>query len=70
VATLEATFYNNIDNTSHRRMFESWMVKQTKDVILRQKYPAVQLAYEHYEAMKLWCESGKDPSEFKPLDSA
>jgi hypothetical protein len=67
MVNIEATFFNNIDNVGHRRVFDSWIQQQEKERQLRHKYEAVNLAYKQYSAMLAWCESGKNPTDFKPL---
>jgi hypothetical protein len=62
---VEGTFYNNIEDSSSRNIFQTWMQQQSEERYLRNKYEAVKLAYENYSAMLAWVK--ENPTKFKDL---
>jgi hypothetical protein len=62
---VEGTFYNNIEDSSSRNIFQTWMQQQSEERYLRNKYAAVKLAYENYSAMLAWVK--ENPTKFKDL---
>ena len=65
IANLEATFFNNIENSHQRRTFEVWMKSQEEERNLRHRFAAVEQAYQSYSKLLHWCRN--EPSEFKDL---
>ena len=59
VAEFECQVFNNMKQTGHYRMFEILMEQKELEKYLREKYPAVQKAYEHYSLMLKLAESGE-----------
>lgn len=51
LASIENVFYNNTDDHSRRNTYVRWMSQQKMEKFLRDKYPAVQDAYEKYSMM-------------------
>jgi len=67
LANTESVFYNNIENSSHRRIFETWIAQQQQEKALRVKYAAVDKAYRDYSALLTWV-SNHPNDEFKGFD--
>jgi hypothetical protein len=65
IANLEATFFNNIENSHQRRTFEVWMQAQEEERSLRYRFAAVDEAYQAYSRILCWCRD--KPSDFKDL---
>ena len=65
IADIESIFYNNIDSIGHRRIFEAWQDQQRYERALREKYPAVQNAYQAYSTMLNLVR--EKPNDFKDL---
>jgi hypothetical protein len=59
IADFESQVFNNAKKTGHYRMFETLMEQKEEERYLRDKYPAVQKAYEHYSLMLKIAESGE-----------
>ena len=59
VAEFEQQVFNNMKQTGHYRMFEILMEQKEEEQRLRNKYPAVKKAYEHYSLMLKLAESGE-----------
>jgi hypothetical protein len=59
VAEFEHQVFNNIKQTGHYRMFEILMEQKELEKFLREKYPAVKKAYEHYSLILKLAESGE-----------
>ena len=59
VAEFEQQVFNNMKQTGHYRMFEILMEQKEEEQRLRDKYPAVKKAYEHYSLMLKLAESGE-----------
>jgi hypothetical protein len=59
IAEFERQVFNNIKETGHYRMFEMVMEQKEQEKYLRQKYPAVKKAFEHYSLMLKLAESGE-----------
>jgi hypothetical protein len=59
VADFESEVFNNMKKHGHYRMFEILMEQKEREEYLRNKYPAVKKAYEHYSLMLKLAESGE-----------
>jgi len=59
IADFEAEVFNNMRDQGHYRMFETLMEQKEEEKYLRNKYPAVKKAYEHYSLMLKLAESGE-----------
>jgi len=59
IATFESEVFNNMKKQGHYRMFETLMAQKEEERRLRDKYPAVQKAYEYYSLMLKLAESGE-----------
>ena len=59
IADFEAEVYNNLHGRGHYRMFEHMTELKEREKYLRDKYPAVKKAYEHYSLMLKLAESGE-----------
>ena len=59
IADFEAEVFNNMKQDGHYRMFETLMEQKEHEKYLRNKYPAVKKAYEHYSLMLKLAESGE-----------
>ena len=57
IATFESEVFNNMRQKGHYRMFETLMEQKENERALRDKYPAVKKAYEHYSLMLKLAES-------------
>lgn len=60
IAEFEAQVFNNIKQTGHYNMFEMLMEQKEQEKYLRDRYPAVKKAYEHYSLMLALANSGGD----------
>lgn len=60
IANFENQVFNNMAKTGHYNMFEMLMEQKEEEHYLRNKYPAVQKAYEQYSLMLKMAKSG-DP---------
>ena len=59
IADLESEVFNHMKKQGHYRMFEMLMEQKERERVLRDKYPAVKKAYEHYSLMLKLAESGE-----------
>jgi len=59
IANFESEVFNNMKKQGHYRMFETLMEQKEREQYLRDKYPAVKKAYEHYSLMLKLAESGE-----------
>jgi hypothetical protein len=59
IADFEAQVFNNMKQRGHHNMFEVLMEQKERERALRDKYPAVKKAYEHYSLMLKLAESGE-----------
>ena len=59
IADFESEVFNNMRKQGHYRMFETLMEQKEQEKYLRDKYPAVKKAYEHYSLMLKIAESGE-----------
>ena len=59
MADFEAEVFNNMEKNGHYRMFETLMEQKEHEKYLKNKYPAVKKAYEHYSLMLKLAESGE-----------
>ena len=59
IADLEAEVFNNLHNQGHYRMFERMTELKEREKYLKNKYPAVKKAYEHYSLMLKLAERGE-----------
>ena len=59
IADFEAEVYNNLHNQGHYRMFERMTELKEREKYIKNKYPAVKKAYEHYSLMLKLAESGE-----------
>jgi hypothetical protein len=59
IANFESEVFNNMKKQGHYRMFETLMEQKELEKALRDKYPAVKKAYEHYSLMLKLSESGE-----------
>jgi hypothetical protein len=59
IANFESEVFNNMKKQGHYRMFETLIEQKERERYLRDKYPAVKKAYEHYSLMLKLAESGE-----------
>jgi hypothetical protein len=59
IANFEAEVFNNMKKQGHYQMFEMLMEQKEKEKYLRDKYPVVKKAYEHYSLILKLAESGE-----------
>jgi DNA repair ATPase RecN len=59
IADFEAKVFNNMRDHGHYNMFETLMKQKEQERTLRDKYPAVKKAYEHYSLILKLAESGE-----------
>jgi hypothetical protein len=59
IANFESEVFNNMKKQGHYRMFETLMEQKERERALRDRYPAVKKAYEHYSLMLKLSESGE-----------
>ena len=59
IADFEAEVHNNLHNQGHYRMFERMTELKEREKYIKNKYPAVKKAYEHYSLMLKLAESGE-----------
>jgi len=59
IADFESEVFNNMKKHGHYRMFEILMEQKEQEQYLRNKYPAVKKAYEHYSLILKLAESGE-----------
>ncbi len=59
IAEFEQQVFNNAKRTGHYNLFEHLMEQKEREGYLREKYPAVRKAFEHYSLMLKLAESGE-----------
>ncbi len=59
IAEFEQQVFNNARKTGHYDMFGYLMEQKEREKYLREKYPAVKKAFEHYSLMLKLAESGE-----------
>jgi predicted methyltransferase len=59
IADFEAEVFNNLKEHGHYRMFEHMVELKEREQYIKNKYPAVKKAYEHYSLMLKLAESGE-----------
>lgn len=59
IAEFENQVFNNMKETGHYKMFEMLMEQKEQEKYLRDKYPAVRKAFEHYSLILKMAESGE-----------
>ena len=59
IAEFEEQVFNNLKEAGHYRMFEVLMEQKEQEAYLRDTYPAVKKAYEHYSLMLKLAQSGE-----------
>jgi len=59
IADFEAEVFNNLKEHGHYRMFEHMAQLKEREQYIKNKYPAVKKAYEHYSLMLKLAESGE-----------
>lgn len=59
IAEFESQVFNNMKEQGHYNMFEDLMDQKEQEKMLRNKYPAVKKAYEHYSLILKLAESGE-----------
>lgn len=59
LAEFEAQVFNNMKTHGHHNMFEVLMEQKAHEKYLKEKYPAVKKAYEHYSLILKLAESGE-----------
>lgn len=59
IADFEAEVFNNLHQRGHYKIFEHMTELKEREKYLRDKYPAVKKAYEHYSLMLKLAESGE-----------
>ena len=59
IAEFEEQVFNNMKSQGHYNMFETLMEQKQKEKHLRDTYPAVKKAYEHYSLMLKLAQSGE-----------
>lgn len=59
IAEFEQQVFNNMSQKGHYNMFETLMEQKEAERRLRDKYPAVKKAYEHYSLILKMAETGE-----------
>ena len=59
IADFESEVFNNMKKTGHYNMFHILLQQKEHEKYLKEQYPAVQKAYEHYSLMLKLAESGE-----------
>jgi hypothetical protein len=59
VAEFESQVFNNMRTKGHYGLFEHLMEQKEREKFLRENYPAVKKAYEHYSLILKLAESGE-----------
>jgi DNA repair ATPase RecN len=59
IAEFEHQVFNNMKSQGHYNMFETLMEQKQQEKYLRDTYPAVKKAYEHYSLMLKLAQSGE-----------
>jgi len=59
IAEFEQQVFNNAKQTGHYNLFEHLMEQKEQEKLLRDRYPAVRKAFEHYSLMLKLAQSGE-----------
>jgi len=59
IASFETKVFNHMRSQGHYNMFETLMAQKEQEKSLRETYPSVQKAYEHYSLMLKLAQSGE-----------
>ena len=59
IADFESEVFSNMKKQGHYRLFENLMEQKEQEKYLKNKYPAVKKAYEHYSLMLKLAETGE-----------
>jgi hypothetical protein len=59
LAEFESEVFNHMQNDGHYNLFRIFMEHKEQEQYLKNKYPAVKKAYEHYSLMLKLAESGE-----------
>jgi len=59
IAEFENQVFNNMKQTGHYNLFETLMDQKEQEAYLRNNYPSVKKAYEHYSLMLKLAQSGE-----------
>lgn len=59
IAEFESQVFNNMKQQGHYNLFEDLVEQKEQEKYLRNKYPAVKKAYEHYSLILKLAESGE-----------
>jgi hypothetical protein len=59
IADFEQQVFNNAKNTGHYNLFQNIIQQKQEEKYLRERYPAVKKAYEHYSLILKLAESGE-----------
>ena len=59
IAEFEEQVFNNMKSQGHYNMFEAIMEQKEQEKYLRENYPAVKKAFEHYSLMLKLAQSGE-----------
>jgi uncharacterized protein YktA (UPF0223 family) len=59
IADFEQQVFNNAKNTGHYNLFQAIIQQKQEEKYLRERYPAVKKAYEHYSLILKLAESGE-----------
>jgi hypothetical protein len=59
IANFESEVFNNMKKQGHYQMFEVLMEQKEEERYLKDKYPAVKKAYEHYSLILKLAQSGE-----------
>jgi hypothetical protein len=59
IAEFESQVFNNLRESGHYRLFETVMEQKEQEKYLRDNYPAVKKAFEHYSLMLKLAQSGE-----------
>ncbi len=58
IASFEDQVFNHMSNKGHYNLFETLMEQKEEEHLLKNKYPAVRKAYEHYSLLLKMAKSG------------
>lgn len=59
IAQFESQVFNNMAEKGHYALFETLMEQKEQEKYLKEKYPAVKKAYEHYSLLLKLAKSGE-----------
>jgi uncharacterized protein YktA (UPF0223 family) len=59
ISEFESQVFNNLRESGHYRMFETIMEQKEHEKRLRERYPAVKKAFEHYSLILKLAQSGE-----------